>query len=148
LGQTEKSALAEHTLSDDNHIIHFSDTQILSTNTPYYARLHRESIEIHKHKNNFNKDDSYRLNKTWYPVLRDKIIQSTHDTSHAHERATQHINTAVNPQVGSFDNQPPHSDHLPIEGTSETEESNHATQKERGRGRYDLRALTRHTPIP
>ena len=45
----------------------FEDTKVLAKTSHYYARLHRESIEIHKHENNFNKkEESLKLNKTLF----------------------------------------------------------------------------------
>jgi hypothetical protein len=53
----------------------FEETKILAKTSHYYARLHRESIEIHKHENNFNKkEESLKLNKTWFPALRNRKI--------------------------------------------------------------------------
>ena len=41
----------------------------------YYARLYIESIEIHKHENNFNKkEESLKLNKMWFLALRNRKI--------------------------------------------------------------------------
>lgn len=70
LGHTEKSAVAEHTLNNSNHRIRFEDTQVLATTNSYYARLYREAIEIHKHKDNFNRvEEALKINRTWVPVL-------------------------------------------------------------------------------
>jgi hypothetical protein len=50
-------------------------TKVLANTLHYYARLHRESIEIHKHQNNFNKkEESLKLNKTWFPAIRNRKI--------------------------------------------------------------------------
>jgi len=35
--------------------IMFEQTKVLSKTSQYYTRLHRESIEMHKHENNFYK---------------------------------------------------------------------------------------------
>ena len=70
LGQTEKSAVADHILNNLDHKIAFEDTELLSSNRFYYPRLYREAIEIYKHPNNFNKkEEGLKINKTWYPAL-------------------------------------------------------------------------------
>ena len=70
-GHTEKSAVAEHTLSQDNHRIMFEETQVLDKTLSYHARLYREAIEIHKHPTNFNrKEEGVNLSKTWTLALR------------------------------------------------------------------------------
>lgn len=75
LGQIEKSAIAEHTLTKTDHRIKFEDTQVLATTSSYHARLYREAIEIHKHKNNFNKtEEAVKINKTWIPILENTRI--------------------------------------------------------------------------
>jgi hypothetical protein len=55
--------------------ITFEDTKVLAKTSHYYARLHREPIEIHKQENNFNKkEESLKLNKTWFPAFRNRKI--------------------------------------------------------------------------
>ena len=74
LGQTDKSAVAEHTLRTD-HRIKFEETQVLATTSAYYSRLYREAIEIEKHTNNFNKkEEAMKINKTWIPIIRNANI--------------------------------------------------------------------------
>ena len=37
----------------------------------YYPRLHREAIEIYKHRNNFNKkEEGLKIHKSWYLALK------------------------------------------------------------------------------
>ena len=70
-GYKYKSAVAEHTLLQDDHKIKFEDTQILSTTKSYYARLYGKAIEIYKHNDNFNKrEESLIINKTWFPAMK------------------------------------------------------------------------------
>ncbi|KAJ4448092.1 hypothetical protein ANN_10104 [Periplaneta americana] len=70
LGQIDKWAVAAHAYQEGDHNIRFKDTDILSTTTHFFPRLHREAIEIYKHDNNFNrKEKGVKLNKCWYPVL-------------------------------------------------------------------------------
>ena len=42
LGHTEKSAVAEHTLKEENHQIKLKDTQVLAQETNYHTRLYLE----------------------------------------------------------------------------------------------------------
>ncbi|XP_030754214.1 uncharacterized protein LOC115881004 [Sitophilus oryzae] len=51
LGQTEKSAVAEHAPRDGDYKIQFEDTQVITTTSGYHPRLVREAVEIHKHPN-------------------------------------------------------------------------------------------------
>ncbi|XP_030751544.1 uncharacterized protein LOC115879048 [Sitophilus oryzae] len=57
LGQTDKSAVAEHALRDGDHKIQFENTQVIATTSGYHPRLVREAVEIHKHPNNFNRKE-------------------------------------------------------------------------------------------
>ncbi|XP_054839276.1 uncharacterized protein LOC129332292 [Eublepharis macularius] len=53
------------------HSTLFQDTKILDNTSNYFVRLHREAIEIHKHKQNFNrKEETLRMNRAWFPVLK------------------------------------------------------------------------------
>jgi hypothetical protein len=55
-------------------------TELLAKTSHYYATLHRESIEIHKHENNFNKkEESLKLKKTWFPALRNRKVGNQSD---------------------------------------------------------------------
>ena len=68
--QGEKSSVAEHALINRDHTILFKDTQVLSNIKHYHTRLHREAIEICKHKNCFNKkEEGLKVKKVWYPVV-------------------------------------------------------------------------------
>ena len=60
--QSEKSSVAEHALENPEHKIIFDETEVLSTTHHYFTPLHREAIEIYKHKNCFNKkEESHKL---------------------------------------------------------------------------------------
>ncbi|KAJ7317050.1 hypothetical protein JRQ81_003212, partial [Phrynocephalus forsythii] len=66
LKQPEKSAVAEHILKQTGDEILFQDTEVLDNTTNHYVRLHREAIEIHKHKHSFKKkEESLKINKAW-----------------------------------------------------------------------------------
>ncbi|KAJ8946562.1 hypothetical protein NQ318_008292 [Aromia moschata] len=63
LGNTDKSAIAEHVHTNENHKIDYEN--IRDKTTRYYPRIIRESLEIMKNNNNFNGEDGYRLSNTW-----------------------------------------------------------------------------------
>lgn len=64
-----KSALAEHTL-ETNHGILFDKTKLIHRENHYLKRKIKETIEIVKSSNSLNKEDSYKLSKTWLPILK------------------------------------------------------------------------------
>ncbi|XP_074031670.1 uncharacterized protein [Leptinotarsa decemlineata] len=75
LGQADKSAVAEHALSEGDHIILFENTELIAPNHGYHSRLVREVIEIHKHTENFNSEEGeVYLNRIWNPILRNSRI--------------------------------------------------------------------------
>ena len=70
LQQRDKSSVAEHALENPNHQLLFEHTQLLSKTQPYFVRLNREAIEIHKHRNCFNKkEERQKVKKSWFPAL-------------------------------------------------------------------------------
>ena len=78
LGQTEKSAVAEHAISQGNHRIIPGEMKLLVTSSGYYSRLVRLVIKIHKHTDNFNtKDENPKLNKIWNTMLKNAEIPIT-----------------------------------------------------------------------
>ena len=100
LGQTEKSAVAEHALLP-GHDITFNKTEVLSTTKHFHSRLHMEAIEIHKHRKNiFNrKEEMSRLNKTWHLAL-----QNTIEKHSGINKEPQAISILTTPSVASVDN--------------------------------------------
>ncbi|KAJ8959364.1 hypothetical protein NQ318_022050 [Aromia moschata] len=65
LGNTDKSTIAEHVHPNENHKIDYGNIRVLDKTTRYYPRIIRESLEIMKNNNNFNREDGYRLSNTW-----------------------------------------------------------------------------------
>ncbi|KAJ8937123.1 hypothetical protein NQ318_012981 [Aromia moschata] len=62
---SDKSAIAEHVHTNENHKIDYENIRVLDKTTIYYPRIIRESLEIMKNNNNFNREDGYRLSNTW-----------------------------------------------------------------------------------
>ncbi|KAJ8961652.1 hypothetical protein NQ318_021249 [Aromia moschata] len=65
LGNTDKSAIAEHVHTNENHKIDCENIRVLDKTTRYYPRVIRESLEIMKNNSNFNREGGYRLSNTW-----------------------------------------------------------------------------------
>ena len=69
LNQTEKSAIAQHSY-EAGHGVLFTNTKILHKENKKRQCLIKEAIEISKNNNNFNRDDSLKLNHIWTLALR------------------------------------------------------------------------------
>jgi hypothetical protein len=144
LGQTDKSAIAEHILFNDGHRMLYEDTTVLSRDKNYHTRLYREAIEIHKHNNNINKkEETLKINNIWHHVLNshnsapDKhhIQQRTFSLEHRntqHTAAHEHIKTHATGGTLSFHHEQSRDAH---HGTTHT--SRGQSEAERGEGVAD-----------
>ncbi|XP_050525411.1 uncharacterized protein LOC126896547 [Daktulosphaira vitifoliae] len=66
--RTEKSAVAEHA-KNRGHYIQFDKVKILNKETHFGKRMYKEAIEIEKCQENFNREDEWKISKTWSPII-------------------------------------------------------------------------------
>ena len=76
--------------------ITYSDVKVIARASHYYPRIIRESIEIMKNTNNFNREDGYRISNTWKLALRNH---------HTPSDATHRIETVMDQQNGTVTDQ-------------------------------------------
>ena len=65
---TKKYALAEHSITSEHHIC-IEDAKVIVGIDYYTKQLMRESTEIEKHPKNINRDDGWKLSKSWTPII-------------------------------------------------------------------------------
>jgi hypothetical protein len=58
--------VAEHS-NESDHQIKFQDTEVLAKTSGYTDWLVKGAIEIKLHPNNINKEEGFKLSKTWNP---------------------------------------------------------------------------------
>ena len=58
-------------MANSDHAVLFEETKVLARPSHYYARLHREAIEIFKHSNNINRrGESLKVDRVWHSAPR------------------------------------------------------------------------------
>ena len=67
-GRIKNSALAEHSITSKHHIL-MEDVKVIANIDHYTRRRVREAIEIEKQPLNINRDDGWKLNRTWAPII-------------------------------------------------------------------------------
>ena len=84
-----QSACAEHG-NEFQHHIQIDTVRILCRDDKKFTRKVREAIEIKKQPNNFNRDDSFQLDRAWGTVLQQKNgIESINEEVEEKEITTQ-----------------------------------------------------------
>jgi len=68
LAQSEKSAAAEHSFTQDQ-VIQLHDTNILSNKSVHMDRLIMEAIKLELQPNNMNRAESFKLSNSWKPLI-------------------------------------------------------------------------------
>ena len=66
-------SVAHYIYLNPGHNIEFENTQVIAKTQKYLPRLIKEAIEIQKHPNNFNRDDSYKLSSTWKQLIKNSL---------------------------------------------------------------------------
>ncbi|XP_015118182.1 uncharacterized protein LOC107041886 [Diachasma alloeum] len=69
-GHVSQFALVEHWM-DTGHSIQYDKTEMLASSQGYFARKHREDLEIQKHPNNLNRDRGYQTPSRGQGVYKD-----------------------------------------------------------------------------
>ncbi|XP_050528175.1 uncharacterized protein LOC126898277 [Daktulosphaira vitifoliae] len=90
--RTEKSAVAEHA-KNKGHDIQFDKVKILNKEPHFGKRMYKEAIEIEKCPENFNREDGWKISKTWLPIIHQtkrKLTNNT-ETNSIYEEATINI---------------------------------------------------------
>ena len=77
-GHFSQSALAEHWM-ETGHSVQYDKATKLAPSQNYFARKHREALEILKHPDNLNRDKGYQTNPIWHTALN---LHPRHQRSH------------------------------------------------------------------
>ena len=67
-GHFTQSALAEHWM-ETGHSVQYDKATMLAPSQGYFARKHREALEILKHPDNLNRDKGYQTSHIWHTAL-------------------------------------------------------------------------------
>jgi hypothetical protein len=92
LGQSEKSAVAEHRF-ETGHTIDFNNTSILDKATGYMDQMIKEAIEIRLYPNNFSRVLGFTFNWSWHP-LTNMIKKYTDASIQRQAKAKQALDSA------------------------------------------------------
>ena len=66
--QSRTSTLAEHVERSCHHVC-IEDSKVVAKVDHFHHRKLREAIEIERHAKNLNRDDGWKLSKSWTPAL-------------------------------------------------------------------------------
>ena len=66
--RSRTSALAEHAGKSCHHVC-IEDSKVIAKVDHFHHRKLREAIEIERHPRNLNRDDGWKLSKSWTPAL-------------------------------------------------------------------------------
>ena len=140
--RVKKSAVAEHS-AECQKTVDFTKAKVLSRETRWTDQMVRESIEIYKHGNNFNREDGFTLPRAWKPILQKRQISKSHQA----ENWEENLNQGHTQEMGQRQDNTPDShseDHTQhIEGRSHT----HVTGHTLGAGTNQERDHTQLGPI-
>lgn len=76
LGQPEKAATVEYTLTHNDHTIFIAEMQVLFMTRSYFTLLYWETIKIRKHASNYSEsEEGLALNMSWFPAL--NVVMTT-----------------------------------------------------------------------
>jgi hypothetical protein len=71
--ESQQSAVVEHSKAT-RYGIDFDKIEDIANTSSYHPHIIREAIEISKHLHNFNREDRYRISKSWLHLLSPKPL--------------------------------------------------------------------------
>ena len=63
-----RSAIDEHS-NTTGHLVKFEEDKVLAPVQGYHQRIVREAIEREKNPSNINREDGFKLSKSWKPLI-------------------------------------------------------------------------------